>query len=253
MKKSVKLTMSVVLIALFAGFAFAQDPPPRQDNKAAPPAPKVSPCPKVSVKTPTPQLVREGTPVAFIAEITGGDPNVAPTIIWSVTAGMITAGQGARRIVVDSTGAGRDRQMSAELWIGGYAPECGNTAGATVKVIAPAILIDQFGDLPAEQENERITAAAEALSRTNDRLVLIAYAGRTNVRGYAVSVLRRMIAKFEKNETAANRIRAVDGGFREKPAYELWIVPEGAESPRPTPTVDRREIVYPRSTPTRKP
>ena len=38
--------------------------------------------------------------------------------------------------------------------------------------------------------------------------------------------------KFE-----AGRVVLVDGGYREEAGMELWIVPEGAEAPKPSPTV----------------
>jgi hypothetical protein len=39
-------------------------------------------------------------------------------------------------------------------------------------------------------------------------------------------------------------IPAIDGGFREEPTTELWIVPLGAEPPKPTPTVKKEEVIY---------
>ena len=42
--------------------------------------------------------------------------------------------------------------------------------------------------------------------------------------------------KFEEE-----RVVLVDGGYREEAMMELWIVPEGAEAPEPTPTVLRRK------------
>ncbi len=35
---------------------------------------------------------------------------------------------------------------------------------------------------------------------------------------------------------SAGRIRTVDGGYRDEPTMELWIVPQGGQPPRPTPT-----------------
>lgn len=251
MQKFKFLLMFSALLALFSMPVFAQDQTEPKEPQAAA-APKVPPCPKVSVKSPTQQFVREGSPVTFVAEIAGGDPNVTPTILWSVTAGMIRAGQGERRIEVDSTGAGVYRQISANLWLGGYAPECTNTATANVRVAAAPVLLDQFGVLPPEQENERIAAAASVLSQSNDRLYIFAYAGRTSERGHVHTVLKRMLGEFGKLEMPPSRVRVYDGGFREQPAYEFWIVPEGSEAPRPTPTVDRREIVYPKTAPARR-
>ena len=42
--------------------------------------------------------------------------------------------------------------------------------------------------------------------------------------------------KFEEG-----RVVLVDGGHREEAVMELWIVPEGAEAPKPAPTVSRRK------------
>lgn len=250
MRRTAVLIVPIVL-AFFSISALAQaDQPP----KPTPPnAEAASPCPRMEIQSPPLRTVREGQPVTFVANISGGDKNVAPNIVWSVSAGVIKDGQGTRRIEVDTNGAGADRQIVADLWLGGYAPECGSQAPAqAIKVVPPAGKADEFGDLAVDKENERIEAIAVALSQSSDNLYLIAYAGRGNVRGYAGTALRRIKAQFATRGIPANRIGAIDGGFREQPAYELWIVPEGAEPPRPTPTIDRKEIVYPKTTPARK-
>ena len=252
MQRTRFLMLPFFVSALFAVPAIGQDPPPPPEPKSAAAEAKPAPCPRLAVKSPTPMFVREGGPVTFIAELAGGDPAVTPNILWSVTAGMIKDGQGTKRIDVDSTGAGATRQISAELWVGGYAPECGNTANAVVRVAPPAAVIDEFGELPPDQESQRIAAAAASMGETNDKLFIIVYAGRTSVRGYTSATLKRALTELAKTEIEPTRIRTVDGGFREQPGFELWLVPEGAEPPRPTPTIDRREIVYPKATPVRK-
>jgi hypothetical protein len=40
----------------------------------------------------------------------------------------------------------------------------------------------------------------------------------------------------------ASRLVVVNGGFREEDSVELWLVPSGAQAPRPTPTVQASEI-----------
>lgn len=251
-----KVVYVVTLMALFSFGAVAQAPPPPPRVKPPPPQANdaaASPCPKLQVQTPTPNNARDGQPITFMANISGGDPNVTPTLVWNVSAGSIKDGQGTRSIQVDSTGAGTDRQIVADLWLGGYAPECTSQASVTIRVVGPATKVDEFGDLTTEKENDRIASVAVALSQSNDSLYVIAYAGRTNVRGYANTVLKRIKAQFVTNGIPAQRVAASDGGFREQPAYEVWIVPEGADAPRPTPTVDRKEIVYPKATPVKKP
>jgi hypothetical protein len=42
--------------------------------------------------------------------------------------------------------------------------------------------------------------------------------------------------KFEEGQVVL-----VDGGYREEAMMELWIVPEGAEAPQPSPTVFRKK------------
>ena len=247
----------VIAMLLFVAFSlesFAQTPPPPKPATPANPT-EASPCPRLEMQTQNSQNVRDGQPVMFMANISGGDPNVTPTIVWNISAGSIKDGQGTRRIEVDSSGAGVERQIVAEVWVGGYAPECVSQGTARVKVIGNANKIDEFGDLEPEKENERIAAIAAAMP-TGDTIYVIAYAGRTNIRGYASNSLRRIRTQFAANGIGQNRVGGLDGGFREEVSYEFWIVPEGAEPPRPTPTVDRKDITFPtpvRTTPAKSP
>ena len=253
MQRKAFLIILFFLAAMISVPVSGQQPAENAEQKPAEAKPKVSPCPKLAVKSATPQLIREGTPVMFAADIVGGDPEVTPNIIWNVSSGMIKAGQSGRHIEVDSTGAGAARELRAELWVGGYAPECGTTASVSVRVVPPAMLVDEFGELDPDKEGERLARAAAGLAEPKDKLFVMVYAGRTSVRGYTYTALKRIIDTFAKIEMPADRVRPVDGGFREQPAIEIWHVPEGAEQPRPTPTVDRREIVYPKPTPRKKP
>jgi hypothetical protein len=253
MRKSLFVT-TPVLSVLFTFVVFAQDGPP------LPPQPVrvesgqgagsgASPCPRIEVQSPAVRGVREGQPVMFIANIAGGDPKATPQIIWSVNGGTIKEGQQTRRIEVDTAGAGAYREITADIWVGGYSGECQSQASATVRIVPPASKADEFGELAAEKENERLANLATALSQSEDHLYVIVYAGRTSVRGYAVTALRRIRTQLSTSGLDAARIMVIDGGFREQPAYELWVVPQGAEAPKPSPTVDRREIVYRKATP----
>ena len=46
----------------------------------------------------------------------------------------------------------------------------------------------------------------------------------------------------KKRNLDAQRVMVLDGGFREEPMTELWIVPSGATPPQATPTVDPSEV-----------
>lgn len=246
-----KLLKALFIPSLASLAVFAQEPAPKPNPPANAPAP--SPCPVLSIQNPTPQPVREGQRIFLMANVGGGDNNVVPSIIWDLTAGSILNGQGTRRVEVDTTGGGTDRQIMVVLWIGGFAPECANQVTTTIRVVPPAKKVDEFGDLPIEEENKRVAALAEYVSASNDSVYVIAYAGRTNERGYAANALRRLRGLFIAKRMEPQRVAANDGGFREQPAYEIWIVADGAEPPRPTPTVDRKEIVFPKAAPPKKP
>jgi hypothetical protein len=248
-----------ILIGAFAVCSVAQTPPPPKPvpptgTPANPPAVAVVTCPTIQIQPAGQQQpVREGTQITVTAVINGGDPNVHPILSWSTSSGVVVGGQGTRNIKVDTAGSGADRQIIADLLIGGYAPECTNQATVTIPVAGPAQKVDEFGELVTTDEGERLDKLVPLLSPHPDRLYIFAYAGRNNVRGYAADAARRLKAYLVKAGIQSERIAAMDGGFREQPGFEFWIVPNGAEFPRPSPTVDRKDIVYPKPTPVKKP
>ena len=240
----------VLVLAAVGGLNAQSEPPtPAPVNQQE----KASPCPQMQIQSQA-RTVKEGQPVSFTARISGGDRNITPSILWNISAGSIRDGQGTTRIDVDTTGAGQYRVIDAELWIGGYAPECtAQSPPFRVTIIPPAAKFDEFGSLTVEEETKKIDLAVKALQYGNDRLYVVGYAGRTSERLYTNTSLRRMRDQILRSGLPANRVSAYDGGFRETPAFELWIVPEGAEPPRPSPTIDRKDIVFPRTTRTTRP
>lgn len=241
------------VLSILAGItALGQEPAPPQPGRAAPAqaGAAASPCPRIDVQSSGQRGVREGQVVTLMANIQGGDPKVVPQIIWSVNGGTIKDGQQTRKVEVDTTGAGAYREITADVWVGGYPGECtGTQASATVRIVPPAAKADEFGELEPDRENERLANVTGAIAQTDDQLFVIGYAGRTSVRGYTATALKRIRTQLAASGFDLTRVMAVDGGFREQPAFELWVVPQGAEAPKPAPTIDRREIVYPRTTP----
>jgi hypothetical protein len=250
-----KILSAIPAVVVSIAPAFCQLPA----EPAKPPvAVAAGPCPTLQIQAPAGRILRDGQPVTFAANIAGGDPNVSPTIVWNTSAGTIVGGQGTKSIHVDSSGAGMNREITAELWLGGYAPECTAQASASVRVAGPANKAEEFGELSVEKENERLAAFVSSLPPVNDHIVVFAYAGRTSVRGYSSTALRRIKAQLASAGVSPERISITDGGFRESPSFEFWLVPEGADAPKPTPTIDRKEIVYPAppkrtTTPLKKP
>jgi len=233
-------------------------PTPRpQPSRSPTPEPRAVPCPRVTVQAQAAKVVRDGQPVTFVANIAGGDPKVVPMLLWNTNAGYIKDGQGTRKIEVDSAGAGSlpERALTAQVWVGGYAPECVIQESGSVKIIAPAVKFGEFGELPQKAVTENLGVLAQFLSQSTDNLYLFAYAGRKSERGFTPKNISRMKEDLVIAGLSPRRIIAMDGGFREEPAFEFWIVPIGAEPPRPSPTVRRDEIQYPAPTrnPVRKP
>ncbi|MGH9946823.1 MAG: hypothetical protein ACRD6X_06475 [Pyrinomonadaceae bacterium] len=236
-------------------FGLPSATPTPRPTPPPPPAPKIQPCPSISVQAQAARQVRDGQPVFFAAKITGGDPQIRPTLIWNLTAGSMKNGQGTTRLEVDTTTAGSafDRKIVASLWVGGYAPECSPEASAEVNVIPPATKFGEFGELPATAVTENLKALATFLSQSNDNVYLIAYAGRKSERSFAYTWIRKIRDELAANDVSARRVIGLDGGFREEPLFDFWIVPIGATPPRPAPTVNRNEIVYPSPPSRRKP
>jgi len=218
---------------------------PQQQAEAAP-------CPSISVQIQPGPIVRDGQHIYFAANITGGDPKVSPQIVWSTSAGTVTQGQATRRIEVDTTGAGasQEREIKADLWVGGYASECEVQASGSVKIIAPATKFGEFGEVDADKLKKNLESLTTYFSQSPDNLYVIVYAGRNSERNFTMSWVRKIKDGLTTAGMESRRIYAMDGGFREQPLFDFWIVPMGAEPPRPTPTIKRNEIVYPKLTPT---
>lgn len=263
MQKAVALLFPILLLIAATGAAPAQyvfrspTPTPRPSPSPSPsPTPGPAACPAVTVQVSPGGQVRDGQRIMFTANINGGDTKVVPTILWSTSAGVITQGNNTRRIEVDSTGAGStpDREIRAEIWVGGYAPECVLQAAGTAKIIGPATKFGDFGVVDDATLKTNLEALAAFVAQSSDNVYLIAYAGRNSERGFTYNWLRRIKEGLVVAGVAPRRVLAMDGGFREEPLFDFWIVPVGAELPRPQPTVRRDEIVYPRTTaPPRKP
>ena len=259
-KRIISAFLPALFFLLLSGSARAQfvfgtptpTPTPRPTPKVTP---TTAPCPTISVQAQPGGQVRDGQRVFFAVNIAGGDPKVFPTTLWSTSAGFITQGQNTRRIEVDTKDAGNtpDRDLRAEVWVGGYSGECMLQASASVRIIPPAAKFGEFGVVDDETLKKHIETLANFLSQSPDNLFLIGYAGRNNERNFTFTWLSRIREGLVAAGVPPRRINAVDGGFREEPLFDFWTVPIGADLPRPMPTVKRSEIVYPKTTPVRKP
>ena len=202
-------------------------------------------CPTVTVRCY--DVGMYGEPIKFAANVSGGDPNVTPTWKWTVPGFSILSGQDTYELTVEASTYG---VIVATVEVGGYDRSCFMKADCTTHIIydpGPG-KIDEYGVIAVGDEKQRLDHFNEELLK--DPLAqgyLVCYGGR---RSRANEAQRR--CDRAKNFLVVRRgiegprIVTVDGGFRERPAVELWLVPSGANPPAASPTVDPQEVRPPR-------
>ncbi|HEV2801545.1 MAG TPA: hypothetical protein VGW12_13650 [Pyrinomonadaceae bacterium] len=94
----------------------------------------------------------------------------------------------------------------------------------------------------SEAEQWHLEDFREALSKEpNSRVLIVAYNGREDNPGKARRyALRAKNYLVNSRGIPPQRIAAIAGGRREKFIVELWLVPQGAKVPEPTPTVSEQ-------------
>jgi hypothetical protein len=182
-------------------------------------------------------VVEAGTPMKFVATVSGKTDNLTLGYEWKVSAGTIMSGQGTCSITVDTTGLANGTNITAEVTVKGLPEHCPNTASETGSVVVrqmPPPRFEEFGKLP----NDEIRARMDAL--------FVALGNEPNAQGYIVNYGDdKEISRREKlirdhiamRKYDANRIIMVRGG--ENPLGEtgartkVWLVAPGAEFPKP--------------------
>ena len=201
-----------------------------------------SKCP--TTKVTCPDSVYKGERLMFTANVQGGDSQVTPTYNWTVSAGTIESGQGTPTIDVNISEAAPDSSVTATVDVGGFDRECGygSTASSCTTMVmkkAEARKLDEYGTLKPKDENARLdNFVIEIQNDPTAQGYIIAYGGRASRAGVAQKAAAR--AKdyiVSKRGLDPNQVVSVDGGNREQPVIELWIVPSGAQPPMPVPTI----------------
>ncbi|MEK6284305.1 MAG: hypothetical protein AABO57_01025 [Acidobacteriota bacterium] len=200
-----------------------------------------SKCPVTKVTCP--DSVEANDTLKITVEVRGGDPKVTPTYNWTVSAGSIESGQGTPNIEVSTKEIAPDATVTATVEAGGFDRACGygSTAAScttTVTKKAEARKLDEYGKLKPKDEDERLDKLMIELSLdTTAQSYIIAYGGRASRAGDAQKTANKAKAYLvSKRGLDAARVVIVDGGLREEPAIELWIVPSSAQPPKATPS-----------------
>jgi hypothetical protein len=221
------------------------------------PAIAVSPCP-YPVNVTAPAAVNDGDVVTFSADI-GYTGQSALNYTWTVSppAARILSGAGTPTITVDSSGLGNHR-VTAILVVddGSGDRSCRQTAQAATGVnglpkIATAKSFDEFPSIAHDDDKARFdNLAIELQNNPSATAYIIAYAGRSSRPGEADRMGQRAVDYLTTTRgISRDRLVFVNGGYRDANSFELWLVPQGAEPPKPTPTVTPDEI---RTAPSRR-
>ncbi|MET0623936.1 MAG: hypothetical protein ABW250_13205 [Pyrinomonadaceae bacterium] len=216
----------------------------------------VSPCP-YPVNVTAPAQVNDGDIVTFTADVGYQGPS-ALNYTWTVSppAARILSGVGTPTITVDSSGLG-NRRVTAILVVddGSGDRSCRQTAQAATGVtplpnITPSKRFDEFPSIAFDDDKARLdNLAIELQNSPGSTGYVIAYAGRGRPAGEAARMGRRALDYLTTARgISRERLVFIDGGHREANAFELWVVPQGAESPRPTPTLTPEQAAPSRRT-----
>lgn len=201
-------------------------------------------CPVTKVTCPDTVYINDK--LEMTANVNGGDSNVTPTYNWSVSAGTIESGQGTSTIEISTKELSDSESVTATVELGGFSRECGygqTAASCTTSVMkrAEARKLDEYGKLLPKDEHERLDKfTIELQMDPTAQAYIIAYGGRASRAGDAQKVAdKAKVYLVTKRGVDRDRIVTIDGGYREQPAIELWLVPSRASLPKATPTVKR--------------
>ena len=213
--------------------------------------PPKSPCP-YPVNVSAPASVNEGDYVTFSANVGYGGSS-ALNYTWTVSppTAIIRSGAGTPTIEVDTTGLGAQR-VTAILVVDDGSGErtCRQTAQASTDILKPVVppvgprKFDEFPNLAFDDQKARLdNLAIQMQNEPNAQGYIIVYAGRTSRAGTAERLGGRAHDYLvQQRGIDPSRIVVVNGGYRDDDYFELWIVPQGAQPPTATPTVQPGDV-----------
>jgi hypothetical protein len=190
-------------------------------------------------------------PLTVTASVRGGGDDVTPTFNWTLSDAVISIGQGTSTITVDTAEQWmRSGSTTATVDVGGYDRVCNTSASSTTyaRIQPKPRKIDEYGTLKPVNAHARIdNYAIEMQNDPTAQAYVIAYGGRTSTGTAAQKTADKAKTYLVMTRGIdASRIVTVNGGFREKPFTELWIVPSDAPPPTASPTLDPSEIKPPK-------
>lgn len=192
-------------------------------------------CPNVAIICP--DRLSAGQPLTFRSTTTGGSPNVTPVYNWTVSAGKIIEGQGTNSITVETSGLA-GQTITATLSMGGYNLDCSATCAVGIPIpLTPARRFDEFPEISRNDEKARLdNYAIELQNDPTSTAYVIVYGGQRtrsgDVRKHLAQIVDYLVNTRGIDES---RLVTVAGPTRTSFSVELWIAPQGAVPPKPTP------------------
>ena len=214
------------------------------------PIPPKVPCP-YPVNVSAPATVNDGEVITFTADV-GYSGSSALNYTWTISpaGARIINGAGTPTIMVDSTGIGRNN-VTAILVVddGSGERSCRQTAQAVTNIISTppppvkARIYDQFEPPAFDDVKARLdNLAIELQNAPTSQGYIIVYSGRRSRAGQADRLATRAKNYMIKERGIdSSRVVIINGGYRDSDYFELWLVPQGAEPPQATPTVQPGE------------
>lgn len=213
--KLTKLFICILFLNLFSVSLFAQDA-----------------CPKVSLSAPS-GIVKAGEPMVFTAMVSSNDEKLIRAYNWAVSAGTIIEGQETPSIKVDTSGLhGMSVIATLTLSFNGF-DLCEKTFSETgvVEEIPKARMIAQLKNNNCEERQAMMDVFFVELNNEPSAMGYIFSFGSPRA---VARVEKQMRANLKWRKYDESRITFVNGGGRsKKPTVEFWIVPAGAEAPKP--------------------
>jgi hypothetical protein len=189
-------------------------------------------------------------PLTLNADILGTeDAEVLKPMIfrWTTSTGTIEKGQGTSKITLSNlkNPPSRVNSVTVNITVDGGPPELGNEKSCVMRIDSMCSVtprVDQFGDISFDEESQHLDRFANLLKVSAPESIgfVVSYAGK-NACLYEAKWRLDRARKYleEKHYIRANRIVAVEGGYRNRWSIELFIQPNADCGPLPTPTLQR--------------
>jgi hypothetical protein len=162
-----------------------------------------------------------------------------------MSSGEIVTGQGQDSITVDVSAA-KEQQVTAEVEVKGLPADCQTRASYTTVVGVAPYKLSEFEENHPEALEANLDNLTVILQREPSlEGYLIVYGGRSGKREHAAQRTAR--AKYyltEMRGLAPDRFAIMEGGYRENPMFEVWLVLGKGARPSPTPSVDPRYVEF---------